>query len=81
MIKHDGTPFSVLSAALFDAEPARTIAVTSAGSACFVSCTDGETRCVGRGTSGQLGDGTTTTSKTALVTAIVPSAEVCPIIK
>jgi hypothetical protein len=67
--------FQPTYAARFDAEPVRAIAVAPL-SACFVSCATGETKCVGSGTSGQLGYGQTSDS-TALVIATGLSSDVC----
>jgi hypothetical protein len=75
-LTHDGgTGNVVFSADLFDADPVRAIAMTPF-SACFVSCATGETKCVGQGTSGQLGNGQPTDS-TALVIATGLSSDVC----
>jgi alpha-tubulin suppressor-like RCC1 family protein len=78
-LKHDGTGGIVLTADRFDADTARTIA-TGKYTACFVSCTDGKTRCAGHGTEGQLGNGADATSS-ALVIATGLDSGVCPIIK
>jgi alpha-tubulin suppressor-like RCC1 family protein len=78
-LTHDsGTTDVVTPAVQFDAESAGAIAPGS-NFVCFVSCTTGATRCAGKGTSGQLGDGNTATSDT-LVIATGPDS-VCEIIK
>jgi hypothetical protein len=79
-LKHDGTTGIVLTADRFDADTARTIA-TGRYAACFVSCTDGKTRCAGLGTEGELGDGADATSSPLVIATGLDSGDVCPVIK
>jgi hypothetical protein len=71
---------ALLTATLFDIEPARAIAAYTSN-VCFVSCTSGKTKCAGTGTLGQLGDGQVQDSTDALVEVTGLESDVCDLIK